>query len=42
MTSDNNTPAKATPTPVALSTGVFLFGITMLGLLAMLGAVAVA
>ena len=42
MTPSKNNPAESTPTSVALSTGVFLFGITMLGLLAMLGAVAVA
>jgi len=42
MTTANNTPADSDPSPVTVSTTVFAFGITMLGLLALLGAVAVA
>jgi len=42
MSTGTDRPTESTPTSVSLSTGVFLFGITMLSLLAMLGAVAVA
>ncbi|MGI9329201.1 MAG: hypothetical protein ACR2QB_00670 [Gammaproteobacteria bacterium] len=42
MTSETNNSTEPTPTSVTLSTAVFAFAITMLGLLAMLGAVAVA
>lgn len=41
MTPAKNSPADSTPTSVTVSTTVFAFGITMLGLLALLGAVAV-